>query len=85
MIDLLTQFKNLQTYLLQIIQDQSKVGSFIEWEDWFEVIFNPALEQYEMIYQKIRLSSNLSKPAYINYKLIADDAMRADCYEPQDC
>lgn len=84
MIHILAQFEQSKGYLNQLIRNQALPGKFIEWETWFNQIFNPAFEQYEAIYQKIRQASEIQKPAYINFKIIATDAMISDCYEPRD-
>ncbi len=84
MTHLLAQFETSKGHLNQMIRNQSQTGKFIEWEDWFTHVFNPAFEQYEAIYQEIRQTSGIQKPAYINFKIIANDAMKSDCYEPLD-
>jgi hypothetical protein len=81
MINLLFQFNQSKGYLTQLIKNQSLPGQFIDWETWFDQVFNPAFEQYEALYQKIRQASNLQKPAYINFKIIATNAMTDDCYD----
>ena len=82
MIDLLGQFNQSKGHLTQLIKNQSQLGQFIDWETWFDQVFNPAFEQYEAIYMKIRQASNLQKPAYINFKIIANDTMANDCDAP---
>jgi hypothetical protein len=57
MIDKYRLIRFLENYLDQLIKRQRISGQFIEWEVWFQEIFNPSNSHYIEICRDLKIAS----------------------------